>query len=83
MEDDSRNQFDWQLFQFFVKIMRTVFYGMFWLMINIFFGLYRGFADPETSTPLAMGIFYTWLVLSAVGFVYMLWRLWRKKMPPP
>ncbi|WP_341842109.1 hypothetical protein [Chitinophaga caseinilytica] len=83
MEDDSRNQFDWQLMKFLIKIMRTVFYGMFWLMINIFFGLYLGWADPEVSTPLLMGIFYTWLVLSAVGFVYLLWRMWRKKMPPP
>ncbi|WP_126249382.1 hypothetical protein [Chitinophaga rhizosphaerae] len=83
MEDDSRNQFDWQLMKFLIKIMRTVFYGMFWLMINIFFGLYLGWADPEASTPLLMGIFYTWLVLSAVGFVYLLWRMWRKKMPPP
>lgn len=83
MDDDSRNSFDWQLFQFFVKIMRTVFYGMFWMMFNVFFGLYLGWADPETSTPLLMGIFYTWLVLSAVGFIYVLWRIWRKKMPPP
>lgn len=83
MEDDSRKPFDWELFQFFVKIIRTVSYSMFWLMINIFFGLYLGFADPETSTPLGRGIFYTWLALSAVAFVYLLWRMWRKKMPPP
>ncbi len=83
MEDDSRKQFDWQLMEFFIKIIRTVFYGMFWLMFNIFFGLYLGYGDPEVSTPLALGIFYTWLVLSAVGFVYLLWRMWRRKMPPP
>lgn len=83
MDDESRNESDYQVLLFLIKIMRTVFYGMFWLMINIFFGLYLGFAIPEESTPLRLGGFYTWLVLSAVGFVYLLWRMWRRKMPPP
>ncbi|WP_298714203.1 hypothetical protein [Chitinophaga sp.] len=82
-QEDPRRNSDLQVMMFLIKIMRTVFYGMFWLMINIFFGLYLGFGVPEESTPLRMGGFYTWLVLSSAGFVYMLWRMWRRKMPPP
>lgn len=83
MEEEPRDNFDWQLMQFFLKIARTVFTGMCWMLVNIFFGLYLGYADPETSTPLKMVLFYAWLLLSLGGFIYYIWRVWRRKMPPP
>ncbi len=83
MEEEPKDNFDWQLLQFFFKIARTVFVGLFWMLINIFFGLYLGFAVPEESTPLRMFLFYTWLVLSLAAFIYYTWRTWRRKMPPP
>lgn len=83
MEEEPKDNFDWQLLQFFVKIIRTVFTGLFWMMINIFWGLYLGFAIPEESTPLRMFFFYTWFVLSLAAYIYYVWRLWRRKMPPP
>lgn len=74
---------DWQLLQFFKKIMRTVFTGLLWMLINIFLGLYLGFGVPENSTPLRMILFYIWLALSLTAFIYFIWRTWRRKMPPP
>jgi hypothetical protein len=82
-QEESKDQFDWQLMQFFTKIIRTVFIGMFWMLINIFFGLYLGFGVPEESTPIRMTIFYGWFVLSLGAYIYFLWRVWRRKMPPP
>lgn len=83
MEEEPKDNLDWQLLQFFIKIVRTVFVGLFWMLVNIFFGLYLGFAVPEESTPLRMLLFYTWLVLSLAAFIYYIWRMWRRKMPPP
>ncbi|MGX5818149.1 hypothetical protein ACWKWU_08135 [Chitinophaga lutea] len=81
--DEPRNPFDWQLVRYFVKIIQTVFTGLFWMMFNVFFGLYLGYGDPDESTPLGLALFYTWFGLSLAGYLYFVWRLWRRKMPPP
>ena len=62
-QEEKKDQFDWQLMLFFVKIIRTVFLGMFWMLINMFLGLYLGFGVPEESTPLRMWLFYGWRIL--------------------
>lgn len=72
-----------RLLFFFINIMRTIFLFLLLMMINVFFGLYLGFGVPEESTPLRMGLFYTWFVISLAAFIYVSWRMWRKKMPPP
>lgn len=79
-EDQApQNSFDPKLLAFFIRIIRTLFIGMFWMLVNIFLGLYLGFGLPEYSTPLMMGIFYTWLGLSFAGYVYFVWRMWARK----
>ena len=82
-QEEKKDQFDWQLMLFFVKIIRTVFLGMFWMLINMFLGLYLGFGVPEESTPLRMWLFYGWLILSLAAYIYFMGRIWRRKMPPP
>lgn len=77
------NQLDYDLFHFLIKIMRTIFIGLFWMLINVFLGLYLGFAEPEASTPGRMFFFYSWFVLSLAAFIYLAWRMWRKKMDAP
>ncbi|NLR59876.1 hypothetical protein HGH93_17335 [Chitinophaga polysaccharea] len=77
------NQLDYDLFHFLIKIMRTIFIGLFWMLINVFLGLYLGFAEPEASTPGRMFFFYSWFVLSLAAFIYFAWRMWRKKMDAP
>lgn len=81
--DEPNENFDWKLLQFFVKIIRTVFIFLFWMLINIFFGLYLGFGVPDESTPARLAGFYSWFGLSLAGYLYLVWRMWRKKMPPP
>lgn len=77
------NKLDRDLFWFLIKIMRTIFVGFFWMFTNVFLGLYLGFAVPEESTPGRMIFFYSWFVLSLLGYLYMVWRFWRKKMDNP
>jgi hypothetical protein len=77
------NQMDYDLFNFLIKIMRTMFIGLFWMLINVFLGLYLGFAEPEASTPGRMIFFYSWFVISLSAYIYLTWRMWRKKMDAP
>jgi hypothetical protein len=76
-------QFDWELFQFFVKIIRTIFVGLFWMAVNIFVGLYLGFAVPEESTPGRMIFFYSWFIITLAAYLYWMWKMWSKKMKAP
>ncbi|GAA0531525.1 hypothetical protein [Chitinophaga japonensis] len=66
------------LVQFFVKIVRTLFLGFFWMLINVFLGLFLGFGVPDESTPGRMIFFYSWLVLTLAAYLYVVWRWWRK-----
>ncbi|QJB34398.1 hypothetical protein HF324_24965 [Chitinophaga oryzae] len=77
------DKLDRDLFWFLIKIMRTIFVGFFWMFFNVFLGLFLGFAVPEESTPGRMIFFYSWFVLSLAGYLYMIWRFWRKKMDRP
>ena len=63
---------------YFVRIMRTVFLFFFLMIINVFLGLYLGFAVPEDSTPGRMIFFYSWFVLSLAGYIYLMIKMWRK-----
>ncbi|GAA3946914.1 hypothetical protein GO495_27180 [Chitinophaga oryziterrae] len=80
-QHDQKEPFDMGIVAYFVRIMRTLFIGFFWMMINVFFGLYLGFAVPEESTPGRMIFFYSWFVISLAGYLYLVYRLWRKKAP--
>lgn len=77
------NKLDYELFHFLIKIMRTMFIGFFWMMINVFLGLYLGFAVPEESTPGRMIFFYGWFTVSLCAYLYWVWRSWRRKMSAP
>lgn len=78
---DEKSPFDMRIVQYFVRIMRTVFLFFFWMMVNVFLGLYLGFAIPEESTPGRMIFFYSWLVLSLAGFLFIIVKIWRKNGP--
>ncbi|MCW3462371.1 hypothetical protein [Chitinophaga nivalis] len=80
---EDPNKMDYELFSFLIKIMRTIFIGMFWMLINIFLGLYLGFGVPAESTPGRLFFFYTWMTLTLIAYIYFIWRLWRKKMSAP
>lgn len=78
---DQKEPFDTGIVAYFVRIMRTIFIGFFWGIINIFLGLYLGFAIPEESTPGRMVFFYSWFVISLSAYLYLVYRMWKKKKP--
>jgi len=72
-----------QLVSFFVRIMRTIFLGFFLMMVDVFIGLFLGFAVPAESTMGRMIFFYSWFTITLAAYIYFVWRMWRKKMPVP
>ena len=78
---DQKEPFDMGIVGYFVRIMRTLFIGFFWGIINIFLGLYLGFAVPEESTPGRMIFFYSWFVISLGAYLYLVYSMWKKKKP--
>lgn len=76
-QQDRKEPFDMRIVNYFVRIMRTVFLGFFWMLINVFLGLYLGFAVPEESTRGRMIFFYTFLVLSLAGYLFIVRKMWR------
>lgn len=78
-QHDRKEPFDMRIVVYFTRIIRTVFLGFFWMLINVFVGLYLGFALPEQSTPGRMIFFYSFAVLTLIGYLWIVWNLWRKK----
>lgn len=77
-QQDRKEPFDMRIVQYFVRIMRTVFLGFFWMIVNVFLGLYLGFAVPEESTPGRMIFFYAWFVVSLIVYLFIVWKMWKK-----
>jgi uncharacterized YccA/Bax inhibitor family protein len=75
---DEKEPLDMRIISYFVRIMRTMFLGFFWMIINVFLGLFLGFAIPEESTPGRMIFFYSWMAVTLAGYLYVVRRMWRK-----
>lgn len=73
MESDTR--------RFLNKIVSTLGLGLLWLFINMTMGIYNGwffFRDRPTT---GNYIFYAFAVLSLVGLILLLRRIWKEKFP--
>jgi hypothetical protein len=80
-QHDRKEPFDMGIVAYFVRIMRTLFIGFFWMLVNAFLGIYLGLGIPEESTPTRMICFYSWFVISLGAYLYLVYRLWRKNAP--
>ena len=78
---DEKEPFDMRIVYYFVRIMRTIFFGFVWMMINVFLGLYLGLGIPEESTPTRLVCFYTWFVLSLAGLLLLIRKFWKNHGP--
>lgn len=78
-QGDQKEGMDMRIIYYFVRIVRTVFLFLFWGIINVFLGLYLGFAIPEESTPGRMIFFYSWAVITLAIYLYIVVKMWRKQ----
>lgn len=69
MEDETR--------EFLVKIMQTVSIVLLWMMVNVFIGIYKGYAFFEDRPEWPNYLYYAFLLISFVVLIIHLKRKWK------
>ncbi len=66
-----------KLVQFLNRIMRTIGLVVLWMTLNSSFGIMWGYAFVEGVWRLSNILFYSFLLLSFIGLLYVLYQIWR------
>ena len=69
MEDETR--------EFLVRILNTVALVLLWMMINVFIGIYKGFAFFEEKPGWINYIYYIFFIASLIFLIIHLKRKWK------
>ncbi len=65
--------------RYFKQIINSFFIGALWLMIVMIFGLFFGLGLIDSEIHWYNIVFYLFVCGSLAGFVYFLYRTWRKR----
>jgi hypothetical protein len=66
-----------KLVQFLNRIMRTIGLVVLWMTLNSSLGIMWGYAFVEGVWRLSNILFYSFLLLSFIGLLYVLYQIWR------
>lgn len=69
MEDETR--------EFLVRILQTISIVMLWMMVNVFIGIYKGYAFFEEKANWTNYVYYAFLLISFVFLIIHLKRKWK------
>ena len=69
MEDETR--------LFLIRILQTVSIVLLWMMVNVFVGIYKGFAFFEDEADWTNYLYYAFLLISFIALVIHLKRKWK------
>ena len=69
MEDDTR--------AFLVRIMQTVSIVLLWMMVNVFIGIYKGYAFFEEQPDWTNYVYYAFFLTSLIVLIIHLKRKWK------
>lgn len=69
MEDETR--------EFLLRIANTVSIVLLWMMVNVFIGIYKGFAFFEARPGWANYIYYAFFLISLTALIFHLKRKWK------
>lgn len=69
MEDETR--------EFLVRILNTIALVLVWMMVNVFIGIYKGYAFFEENPDWTNYVYYAFLLLSFIALVIHLKRKWK------
>ena len=69
MEDETR--------EFLVRILNTVAIVLLWMMMNVFIGIYKGYAFFEEKPDWTHYSYYAFLVISFIVLIIHLKRKWK------
>lgn len=72
-QDDPRD--------FLRRIIWTLSLGLVWLVGTIGIGTYAGLMVPEKKLTIGNIIFYSWMLISLAGLIWVNYRIWKKKFP--
>lgn len=60
------------------KVLNTIFIGLLWLMLNVTFGIYFGFAFSGDGIGVGNIIYYAGFLLSLGGMLWLFYRMWKE-----
>ena len=69
MEDETR--------EFLVRILNTVAIVLVWMMVNVFIGIYKGYAFFEDKPDWTNFLYYAFMVTSLAFLIIHLKRKWK------
>ncbi len=69
MEDETRD--------FLVKVLNTVALALLWMMVNVFVGIYKGFAFFTDKPNWTNFLYYAFLMISLTALLVKLKRKWK------
>ena len=69
MEDETR--------AFLIRILNTVAIVLLWMMVNVFIGIYKGYAFFEDKPGRTNYIYYAFLAISFIALIIHLKRKWK------
>ncbi|MFL9482238.1 hypothetical protein ACI6Q2_05620 [Chitinophagaceae bacterium LWZ2-11] len=69
-----------EIFEFFKRIIKSVFIGIIWLLINTTAGILHGYAFIEDKIKIGNIIFYVWFAVSGFFLYKFLRFIWREKI---
>lgn len=69
MEDETR--------AFLIRILNTVSIVLLWMMVNVFIGIYKGFAFFEERARWTNYVYYIFLLASLIALIIHLKRKWK------
>lgn len=69
MEDETR--------EFLLRIVNTVSIVLLWMMVNVFIGIYKGFAFFEERPGWTNYVYYAFALISLVALIFHLKRKWK------
>jgi hypothetical protein len=69
MEDETR--------EFLVRIINTIAIILLWMMLNVFFGIYKNYAFFDTAPNWKNYLFYIFSIISLVMLIIHLRRKWK------
>lgn len=62
---------------FLIRIMQTISIVLLWMMLNVFIGIYKGYAFFPGSPDWTNYLFYAFFLISFIALVIHLWRKWK------
>ena len=69
MEDETKN--------FLVRIVQTISLVLIWMLLNVYFGIYKEYAFFEDRLNWTNYLFYSLSLISLVLLLRHLWRKWK------